>query len=127
MIGLPRLHLLAAAAIAGLAGPAAVAISAQNRDRSANPDLVEVGLPLRAGGQLASFKSDADLLAFLNKRRDVARRGVANAPPGLDVASPMAAQEAIVVSGARSSDRITNTQEADVDEGGIVKKRGDLL
>ncbi len=26
-----------------------------------------------------------------------------------------------------SGDKITNTQEADVDEGGIVKKRGDLL
>src|SRR5687768_484401 len=103
MIGLPRLHLLAAAAIAGLAGPAAVAISAQNPARAARADIVEVGLPLRAGGQLASFKSDAELAAFLNKRRDVARRSVANAPPGLDAAQPMAAQEAIVVSGARSS------------------------
>jgi hypothetical protein len=40
----------------------------------------------------------------------------------------MAAQDSVVVTGsAKSSDRITNTQEADVDEGGIVKKRGDLL
>ena len=38
------------------------------------------------------------------------------------MASPIA-----VTGSMKSSDRITNTQEADVDEGGIVKKRGDLL
>ncbi|HEU0309595.1 MAG TPA: beta-propeller domain-containing protein [Sphingomicrobium sp.] len=50
-----------------------------------------------------------------------------NAPPAAPAAE-MAAQDSLVVTGAaKSSDRITNTQEADVDEGGIVKKRGDLL
>jgi hypothetical protein len=87
---------------------------------------------MRAGGQLASFKSDAEFLAFLEKRRQaVRRRNAANPSPPppaaessaqADMASPM------VVTGSRvASDKITNTQEADVDEGGIVKKRGDLL
>jgi hypothetical protein len=97
------------------------------------------GATARAGGQLASFKSDADFLAFLQKRRTEREERMANEPPPPPApppppvaASPMAAQEAasaeMVVTGSRaSSDKITNTQEADVDEGGIVKKRGDLL
>jgi len=87
---------------------------------------------LRAGGQLTAFRSDAEFLAFLEKRRTArTRRDAANPAPPPPPASPMAAQESaspVVVSGSmKSSDRITNTQEADVDEGGIVKKRGDLL
>lgn len=95
----------------------------------------------RAGGRLASFSSDADLIAFLKKRAAAQRaRQSANANDAV-AASPMAAPpppppaaaaEAsnIVVTGSRvttANDKITNTQEADVDEGGIVKKRGDLL
>src|SRR5690348_6627384 len=55
------------------------------------------------------------------------------APPPPPVAASPAAESAaqadsIMVTGSRaSSDKITNTQESDVDEGGIVKKRGDLL
>jgi hypothetical protein len=82
---------------------------------------------LRAGGQLASFKSDAELVAFLKKRRDAVTSRSANSPAAIEVSAPapMAAQADAAKAG--SSDRITNTQEADVDEGGIVKKRGDLL
>jgi hypothetical protein len=133
MISLPRPHLLLAAAIAGLSGPGAVAVSAQ---RPAPPPVAaSMALSPHAGGQLASFKSDAEFLAFLQKRRQaVSRRAdsynsAVPAPPP-SVAAPMATQEsAIAVTGsaAKSSDRITNTQEAGVDEGGIVKKRGDLL
>jgi len=81
--------------------------------------------PLRASGHLTAFKSDAELLAFLQERRDAVRRRVQSSP----AAPAMEADAAnIAVTGsAKSSDRITNTQEADVDEGGIVKKRGDLL
>lgn len=45
------------------------------------------------------------------------------------VAQEAAKADSVAVSGASraDSDRITNTQEAEVDEGGIVKKRGDLL
>jgi hypothetical protein len=42
--------------------------------------------------------------------------------------APERESDSVVVSGTRiSDDKITNTQEADVDEGGIVKKRGDIL
>ena len=93
----------------------------------------------RAGGQLASFKSDADFLAFLQKRRAEREERMANEPPpppapppppvaASPVAESAAQADSIMVTGSRaSSDKITNTQEADVDEGGIVKKRGDLL
>jgi hypothetical protein len=90
-----------------------------------------------AGGQLTAFKSDAEFLAFLQKRRDaIRRRNAVNPPPPAPPpppAAPMAAQEsakadsAAVTGNIAGGDRITNTQEADVDEGGIVKKRGDLL
>ena len=88
---------------------------------------------MRAGGQLEAFKSDAEFVAFLQKRREAIRRRNAANPPAPPPAAPMAAQESakadsVTVTGSRASgDRITNTQEADVDEGGIVKKRGDLL
>src|SRR5215213_6447330 len=122
MLSLPKPHLCFAAAIASLAGPGAVALSAQ-RPAPSLPRTVSVPLSLHAGGQLASFKSDADFLAFLQKRQKaVSRRAdsynsAVPAPP-----PPAAAAESIVVTGstAKSSDRITNTQEADVDEGGIV-------
>ena len=87
---------------------------------------------LRAGGQLAAFKSDSDFAAFVKKRREAAerRRSEAVELPGIvsyDAApAPMAANEPVAEKAA-ASDRITNTQEANVDEGGIVKKRGDLL
>jgi hypothetical protein len=88
---------------------------------------------LRAGGQLAAFKSDADFLAFLKKREAAAQRrqsenvalpSIVAAPAPMVVNEPVARADAMKTA---SSDRITNTQEADVDEGGIVKKRGDLL
>ena len=129
MISLPRPHLLLAAAIAGLSGPGAVALSAQGSAQVPRPAPVSVALSPHAGGQLASFKSDADFLAFLQKRRKaVSRADSYNSVPAPPPPAAVAA-ESIVVTGsaAKSSDRITNTQEADVDEGGIVKKRGDLL
>ncbi|HYC95206.1 MAG TPA: beta-propeller domain-containing protein, partial [Sphingomicrobium sp.] len=106
---------------------------------SENQAVAQQGQPasVRAGGQLASFESDADYLAFLKKRRDSAQRRRLELPgiSGADVAyspapaPPAAANEtsAMKVGVAQASDRITNTQEADVDEGSIVKKRGDLL
>src|SRR5688500_5645808 len=56
----------AALALAGIAG--GIALS-PHRQASAQP-----APTVRAGGQLASFKSDADFLAFLQKRRDAVRR-----------------------------------------------------
>ncbi|HEU4499195.1 MAG TPA: beta-propeller domain-containing protein [Sphingomicrobium sp.] len=122
MIKLNGFRLFLAASIAALAGPASVAISAQGPSAA----------PMRAGGQLAAFQSDAEFLAFLQKRREaLRRRNAENPPPPAPPSAPMAEQAAnadsVAVTGSRTSDRITNTQEADVDEGGIVKKRGDLL
>ncbi|QDP19888.1 beta-propeller domain-containing protein [Sphingomonas xanthus] len=110
-------------------------------DRPASAQQPGTADPLRAGGQLASFRSDAEFLAFLAKRRAALARQQADnpppppppaSPPSMAAPAPVAAQESakadsIVTTGSRTSDKITNTQEADVDEGGIVKKRGDLL
>jgi hypothetical protein len=77
------------------------------------------------GGSLHAFASDSELRDFLLKRREVRR----NREPAVSQAAPMAADAAneMSVTGSRTSDSITNNQEASVDEGGIVKKRGDLL
>jgi hypothetical protein len=124
MIKLNDMRLLLVGTALTLTGPASVAFSAQAPSAA----------PMRAGGQLEAFKSDAEFAAFLQKRREATRRrNAANPPPPAPPAAPMAAQESakadsVAVTGSRSSgDRITNTQEADVDEGGIVKKRGDML
>ena len=112
MIGLPRPHLLIAAAVAGLTGPGAIAISAQGPARSPHGDSVEVSLPARAGGQLAAFKSDADFIAFLQKRQDALQRRAGScmicralpAPPPPAPAAE-AAQANIVVTGSRQDVR----------------------
>ncbi|MEO5973289.1 MAG: beta-propeller domain-containing protein [Sphingomicrobium sp.] len=90
-----------------------------------------------AGGSLASFRSDRELRSFLEKRRAARQRGQGQAygmpappaPPPPPAAAAEASADSIAVTGSRvaKSDVITNNQEAGVDEGGIVKKRGDLL
>jgi hypothetical protein len=121
-----------------------VALTSEGKIGSADAQVASppVGGP-RAGGRLASFRSDAELIAFLKKRaaqsanEPVALPSVAyDAPPpppppamAAPAAESSAKADSIVVTGSRApaNDKITNTQEADVDEGGIVKKRGDLL
>lgn len=132
MTGSSRSFAITVGALAGLAGPATVAVSTQSSAAAIQATPATAAQLPRASGQLSSFGSDAELLAFLEKRRRDLRRRQENAPPPPPMAAPVAESAAkadsIVVSGSRaSSDRITNTQEADVDEGGIVKKRGDLL
>lgn len=94
--------------------------------------------PAAAARALKPFASDAALRAFLKRARlgdampAVPSPAVVPAPP--PAASPSISTEAasaadsadVVVTGARAVD-ITNTQEAGVDEGGIVKQRGDIL
>jgi len=95
----------------------------------------------RASGSLTAFRSEADLRRFLRRLR------AAEAPPGPPIPSPAppamvvpVGSEAVagVVNFAgdavnslpqlqAASPGITNTQEANVDEGGIVKVRGDTL
>ncbi|MBW0145657.1 beta-propeller domain-containing protein [Sphingomicrobium clamense] len=84
---------------------------------------------------LASFESEEEFLAFYRKHAQQLQRrennvqyemadGAIPAPPPPAATAP----EAMVVTGSRvSDDAITNTQVAGVDEGGIVKKRGDIL
>ncbi|HEY0130844.1 MAG TPA: beta-propeller domain-containing protein [Allosphingosinicella sp.] len=100
-------------------------------------------------GSLTAFRSDAELRAYLRrlKRQEEAELPVPvpvmpepmYAPPPPPPSAPPAAgapaPNAVVVTGApvaapaagKSADSITNNQEAAVDEGGIVKMRGDTL
>nr|WP_294847995.1 beta-propeller domain-containing protein [uncultured Sphingomonas sp.] len=121
----------------GGVGIAGIALSGLPYSSSADAQQV------RARGSLASFGSDAALLAFLKKREAAQqKRWEANPPPPpppAPMAAPPSAAETVsaqpVAKSADSainvsragSDKITNTQEASVDEGGIVKKRGDIL
>jgi hypothetical protein len=81
---------------------------------------------------MRAFASDKELAAFM--RRVAARqRTIPVAEPATFEASapplpsaPAAEAQDVVVTGARAPS-ITNTQEADVDEGGIVKVAGDHL
>lgn len=90
---------------------------------------------------MRAFSGDRDLARFMRRlaaRRPTSRRGVplpppmvaAPAPPASAVANaaPSAPGSDVVVTAARvANPGITNTQEADVDEGGIVKVVGDHL
>jgi len=116
--------------LAGLAGSLAAAAllaghfaSAQPREARAEP------ASSQPSGSLTAFASEAELRQFLQglrrrERRDAVSDVASPAPP-----PPAAQAEGMVaVTGSRiASPSITNTQEADVDEGGIVKVRGDTL
>jgi uncharacterized secreted protein with C-terminal beta-propeller domain len=81
------------------------------------------------GAGLYAFRSDAELRAFLRRIRapDADVDAVASAPV-LEPVVVAPAAEAIVVTGSRvSAPSITNNQEAEVDEGGIVKVSGNTL
>src|SRR5688572_26600538 len=108
----------AALLVAGIAGGIALT---PHRKASAQPAHAPA---VRAGGQLASFKSDADFLAFLQKRRDAVRRkqsqnyeGGPPSPPPPAAPAPMSADAAspeeasVMVTGTRmaAGDKITNT------------------
>lgn len=79
-------------------------------------DIGPVRQPNEAG--LTAFRSEADLLRFLEQTRRANQRA--------RTADDTSVQE-VVVTASRAQDNITNTQEVGVDEGGIVKARGDTL
>jgi hypothetical protein len=94
--------------------------------------------PHHGGTHLAAFKSDADLQAFLkqvqkrSRHRATAAMGEALPAPSptpmpAPPAAPADAAAAPTESASPSQPSITNTQEANVDEGGIVKMHGDTL
>lgn len=83
-------------------------------------------------GQLASFRSDDELRAFLRARQQVRRRASGMEPEEASdsVASPTPtpmAQAAPSPVARSTSESITNNQEVGVDEGGIVKNYRDML
>lgn len=88
-------------------------------------------------GGLTPFRSDRELRTYLLRLREEEDPSPPPPPPpppppapGMapPAASAEAADEAIVMTGSRApSPSITNTQEANVDEGGIVKVHGNHL
>jgi Beta propeller domain len=86
-----------------------------------------------ASGSLTAFRSDAELRRFLRRLRGEQQPAPLPSPPApseAPAAQGFAAEGAIAVTGSRISSPspgITNNQEADVDEGGIVKMRGNIM
>ena len=80
---------------------------------------------------LKPFSSERELLKFLKKRqpKPAPRKSYDGGPPPPPAPAPAAAAEAAPADAAASqaADGITNNQEAGVDEGGIVKMKGDIL
>lgn len=106
---------LTAAFICAAAFGTTIALAAPNSPRTTMP----------------AFRSDAELIDYLKRLKRVQdRRAKAAAPspmpapPPMTTAAPAAADSAAAEGPAQG---ITNTQEAGVDEGGIVKMRGDML
>ncbi|HVQ09469.1 MAG TPA: beta-propeller domain-containing protein [Allosphingosinicella sp.] len=83
-----------------------------------------------ASGGLTAFRSDAELRRFLRRLRGEQRPVPVPMPSPPAAAADSAQEMAVAVTGSRISTPsagITNNQEADVDEGGIVKVRGNIL
>lgn len=107
-------------------------------------------LPSKPRGGLTAFRSDSELRAYLRRLKRQQESVPEPVPPPIMMAPPpppppppsappppgaASAPSPVVVTGtsvaapsaAKAADGITNNQEADVDEGGIVKMRGDTL
>ncbi|HEX9964494.1 MAG TPA: beta-propeller domain-containing protein [Allosphingosinicella sp.] len=132
-----RYPLLLAAGLAAFSPLLAAPAGAQPVDRSQ-----PAAAPGKPRGGLTAFSSDAELRAYLRrlKRREEAEYPAVMYPPAPMPAPPPAAppeasaSSPVVVTGQSlnalpqaKSTGITNNQEANVDEGGIVKMRGDTL
>jgi hypothetical protein len=139
-----RNRLKIAALLAAAAGVVAIAGSAATSAAQGQTSPAAV----KTGGSLTAFRSDAELRRYLRSLRERGSRRYepvpmpsppspppppsAPPPPGASSAPSAPAAESIVTTGMRvatpaKSQSITNTQEADVDEGGIVKVSGDHL
>lgn len=111
-------------------------------------DSAAKAMPGKPRGGLTAFRSDSELRAYLRRLRRQQESSRAYEPVPVPMPAPMAAPppppppaagapapSPVVVTGtavaaqsaAKAADGITNNQEADVDEGGIVKMRGDTL
>ncbi|HYN45682.1 MAG TPA: hypothetical protein VES64_03225, partial [Allosphingosinicella sp.] len=111
-----------AAALAGTFLLAGHVASAQRQGRAARPPAAA-----QASAGLTAFRSDEELREFLRSLRQQRGRQ-AGQEPAAPSADNSAAEGFVSVTGSRTANpSITNNQEADVDEGGIVKVRGDTL
>jgi hypothetical protein len=116
---------------------AVLVLAAQGAEAQRRAPAQRAAAAPRAGG-LTAFRSDAELRRFLRRLRGDQDRMPMPVPPPMvspSTSSPAAegfmADNAIAVTGASRASTpsagITNNQEADVDEGGIVKMRGDIM
>lgn len=109
--------------IAGTVGAVALGTVA-----TASPAPGKVGPSVSANeGGLIGFQNERDLAAFVKKMQTLEEqsRRRYEAVDYVSAASPVA--EAAADDGSSGNENITNTQEAGVDEGGIVKNVGDYL
>ena len=117
-----------AAALAGTFLLAGHVVSAQRQSgRAAAPSPAAAA---RASAGLTAFRSDEELREFLRGlRRQRGRAGQPGVTAGALAAdaSPAEGFVSVTANSRTSSPSITNNQEANVDEGGIVKVRGDTL
>lgn len=111
---------------------AALLLAAQGAEAQRRPPAQRPAAAPRASGGLTAFRSDAELRRFLRRLRSDRGRVADMVPPPSP--PPVAAEGfsagSVAVTGSRvptPSPGITNNQEADVDEGGIVKMRGDIM
>jgi hypothetical protein len=112
---------------------AALVLAAQGAEAQRRAPAQRPTAAPHASGSLTAFRSDAELRRFLRRlRREEQPVPVPipapSAPPAAaDGFAAADEQVMITASGARAAPGITNNQEADVDEGGIVKMRGDIM
>jgi hypothetical protein len=100
----------------------------------AGPSEVEKAVASASRSNLTAFTSDAELdkffddLAAAQKRSSLRHRAAMGTGGALATATTESAPPAQAADKSESrADSITNTQEANVDEGGIVKAHGDFL
>ncbi len=90
--------------------------------------MAAAGPALAQGTGLSAFRSDSELRAFLRAIAAEQRRELeSNPPPPPPPPSPPPPPPPPGAASAPAALSITNTQVAGVDEGGIVKVRGDIL
>jgi hypothetical protein len=91
--------------------------------------VMRAGPSTGAAGALSAFKSDAELRSFLRRVNLTNRRepGIAETMAVADSAAASAPPPKAMAAAAPSEPGITNNQIANVDEGDIVKRHGDML
>jgi len=119
MVGFARLRVALLAAALVIGAPVGFdAVQAAPREDARNAPR----------GTLTPFRSDQELQQFLQRVRKAQRaRQAANPPAPAPAASPADGVASSPAQEKSAGESITNTQEAGVDEGGIVKVYGDML